>query len=113
MRDRSLSFWKRMLRFIREFNGGKVRFHTLVCRLAGAFDLAEIRDLDLARQWYGYFNPLEEADSEAWFEMEELDYEKIKSCLHQMEDFLLGLERNFLDSLPPPSPNRPVRKAER
>lgn len=86
------SLWKKMTGYIQDFYHGKVNFHKLVCELQEAVDLANFTDRELMGKWYHYFNPLEEADSEAWYEMKELDFEKIKPYLQRLKEFLLEEE---------------------
>ena len=93
MSEFQFSLWKKMIRYIRDFYKGKVNFHKLVGELQEALDLANLQDRELVRKWYDYFNPIEEADSEAWYEMEDLDYEKIKPYLQRMKEFLLEEEQ--------------------
>jgi hypothetical protein len=87
--------WRKMTGFIQDFYKGKVSFHALVGELQRTLDLANIKDWELVRKWYDYFHPLEEADSEAWYEMKEPDYEKIDPYLQKMKEFLLEQEQNL------------------
>src|SRR5579863_1410937 len=87
--------WHKMIQLIQDFYKGKALFHSLVSGLQKYLDMAKLNDPELVRKWYAYFNPLEEADWEAWYEMEDPDYEKIDPFLRRMKEFLLEQEQNF------------------
>ena len=86
-------FWKKMIRLIQDFYDGKILFHPMVKELLKDLELAKLEDKDLVRKWYDYFYPLEEADSEAWYEMKDIDFDSIKPNLQKMMDFLLEQEQ--------------------
>ena len=85
--------WKKMIQLIQDFYDGKILFHSLVGGLLKDLDMAKLQNRDLVRQWYDYFNPLEEADSEAWYGMKDPDFDEIKPALQKMRDFLLEQEQ--------------------
>ena len=96
-------FLKKMIRLIQDFYEGKVLFHSLVGWLLKDLDLAKIQDRELIRKWYDYFNPLEEADSEAWYGMKDPDFDEIKPALQKMRDFLLEQEQLLAFTGHPPA----------
>ncbi len=84
-----------MTLLIRDYYNGRVNFHALVCGLRKDLDLANLKDQGLVREWYDYFAPLEEADTEAWYGMQDLDFEKIYPFLQKMKSFLLEHDHNL------------------
>ena len=98
--------WEKMIRSIQDFDEEKINFHTLVGKLEESIELAEFHDTDLIRHLDEYFHPLEEADSDAWYELGELDYGVIKPCLQKMKNFMLELEQNQLLHSPHHSAHR-------
>ena len=86
---------EKMVQLLQDFDHGKMSFHVLVSRLEEAIERADFRDQELVRKWYEYFNPIEEAESEAWHEMEDPDYEKVHPYLQKLKDFILEQEQSF------------------
>ena len=89
-----------MIGYIQDFYKGKVDFHKLVSELQDTVDVANLKDRELIEKWDYYFNPLEEADSEAWYEMKDLDFERIKPYLQRLKEFLLEEQEVWALSTP-------------
>ena len=88
MNEHQQKLWKSMIDLIETYLSGETKdFYGIVGKLEGALDASEIRDVDLIKQWYDFWTPLEARRA---VEGNNINETRARDELKTMQQFLLS-----------------------